>query len=120
MVTNSVEKWRTAKGVTKAHLARRVGVARSYMTKLEKGTMQPSGEMMFRIAKYLGQPLEVVFQHEQSMSEKPFFRAEVMPNSQIQRASRTASARSAAVKSDLPASLGSVGETHNKAETMKG
>jgi len=66
MVTNSVAKWRTAKGVTKAHLARRVGVARSYMTKLEQGTLQPSGEMMFRIARYLGQPLEAVFQHAQA------------------------------------------------------
>ena len=63
MITNCVSKWRQAKGVSKAHLARRVGVDRSYMTKLEQGIMQPSGEMMFRIAKYLGQPLEMVFQH---------------------------------------------------------
>ena len=63
MITNTVSKWRQAKGVTKAHLARRVGVARSYVTKLEQGALQPSGEMMFRIAKYLGQPLEAVFQH---------------------------------------------------------
>jgi putative transcriptional regulator len=64
MITNLVAKWRDAKGVSKAHLARRVGVARSYMTKLEQGKLQPSGEMMFRIARYLGRPLEEVFQHE--------------------------------------------------------
>ena len=64
MITNLVTKWRQVKGVSKAHLARRVGVQRSYMTKLEQGKMQPSGEMMFRIAKYLGRPLEEVFQHE--------------------------------------------------------
>ena len=51
------------KGVTKAHMARRLGVAPSYMTKLEQGRLQPSGEMMFRMAKYLGQTIEVLFQH---------------------------------------------------------
>jgi putative transcriptional regulator len=73
MVINSVAKWRQAKGVSKAHLARRVGVDRSYVTKLEQGKMQPSGEMMFRIAKYLGQPLEAVFQHGQSLKERRSF-----------------------------------------------
>jgi putative transcriptional regulator len=73
MITNCVTKWRQAKGVSKAHLARRVGVDRSYMTKLEQGKMQPSGEMMFLIAKYLGQPLETVFQHVQSLKASPPF-----------------------------------------------
>lgn len=73
MVINSVTKWRQAKGVSKAHMARRVGVSRSYATKLEQGILQPSGEMMFRIAKYLGQPLEAVFQHAQSLKASPSF-----------------------------------------------
>jgi putative transcriptional regulator len=73
MVTNTVATWRIKKGVTKAHLARQVGVARSYMTKLERGTMQPSGEMMFRIARYLGRPLEEVFQHSQTTTTKASF-----------------------------------------------
>jgi putative transcriptional regulator len=73
MITNCVTKWREAKGVSKAHMARRVGVSRSYATKLEQGILQPSGEMMFRIAKYLGQPLEAVFQHAQSLKESPSF-----------------------------------------------
>ena len=73
MVINFVTKWRQAKGVSKAHLARRVGVNRSYVTKLEQGILQPSGEMMFRIAKYLGQPLETVFQHAPSNNAKPAF-----------------------------------------------
>ena len=73
MITNSVTKWRQAKGVSKAHLARCVSVDRSYVTKLEQGKMQPSGEMMFRIAKYLGQPLEAVFQHAQSLKESSSF-----------------------------------------------
>jgi putative transcriptional regulator len=73
MIINSVTQWRQAKGVSKAHLARRVGVSRSYMTKLEQGVMQPSGEMMFRIAKYFGQPLELVFQHTQAMKGSSLF-----------------------------------------------
>jgi len=73
MITNFVTKWRKSKGVTKAHMARRVGVKRSYMTKLEQGRLQPSGEMMFRIAKYLGQPLEQVFQYVQGSETQPVF-----------------------------------------------
>ena len=73
MITNNVTKWRKVKDVTKAHMARRVGVKRSYMTKLEQGRLQPSGEMMFRIAKYLGQPLEQVFQYVQGSETQPVF-----------------------------------------------
>jgi putative transcriptional regulator len=73
MVTNLVSKWRMAKKVSKAQLARRIGVDRSYVTKLEQGKMQPSGEMMFRISKYFGQPLEEVFQHVQARNESPSF-----------------------------------------------
>jgi DNA-binding XRE family transcriptional regulator len=62
MVTNIVTKWRTEKGVSKAHLARRVGVCRAYMTRLEKGDLQPSGDVMFRIAGYFKCRVEDVFQ----------------------------------------------------------
>jgi putative transcriptional regulator len=79
MITNSVGKWRLAKGVSKAHLARRIGVDRSYITKLENGKMQPSGEMMFRFAEYLGQTLEEVFQHAQTENNRRYFLAKVMP-----------------------------------------
>ena len=55
----------------------RLGAARrrdrSYVTKLEQGKMQPSGEMMFRIARYLGQPLEAVFQHAPALKASPSF-----------------------------------------------
>lgn len=73
MVTNSIAKWRLAKGVSKAHLARRVGVDRSYITKLEQGIKEPSGEMMFRFAEYFGRPLGEVFQHvPSSIGKAPF------------------------------------------------
>jgi putative transcriptional regulator len=75
MITNVVTKWRKAKRVSKAHMARRIGVKRSYMTKLEQGRLQPSGEMMFEIAEYLGQPLEQVFQHVKAAAPAPIFAA---------------------------------------------
>jgi len=81
MILNCVTRWRVEKGFSKANLARRIGVSRSYVTKLEQGILQPSAEMMFRVAKSLGQPLEVVFQHGQAANPKPFNCAEVMPNS---------------------------------------
>jgi putative transcriptional regulator len=68
-----VAKWRREKDVSKAQMARRIGVERSYMTKLEQQRLQPSAEMMFRIAKYLGQPLESLFQYEQSSNSSAIF-----------------------------------------------
>jgi putative transcriptional regulator len=76
MIKNTVTKWRTEKNVSKAHMARWIGVKRSYMTKLEKGRLQPSGDMMFRIAEYLKLPLETVFQHVQDKIVTPFLASE--------------------------------------------
>jgi len=73
MITNTVTKWRKEKGVTKSHMARYIGVERSYMTKLEQGKLQPSAEMMFKIAKYLGQSLESLFQYVQSTTSSANF-----------------------------------------------
>lgn len=67
MVTNDVEKWRREKdgrGVSKAHLARQIKMSRSYITKLEQGRIQPSAEVMFRIAAYLGKPIEEIFHYQ--------------------------------------------------------
>ena len=73
MVSNSIAKWRLEKGFTKARLARGVGVHRSYVTKLEQGKKQPSGDVMFRIAKELGKPLAEVFEHTPSINGNRFF-----------------------------------------------
>ncbi|MGH7976417.1 MAG: helix-turn-helix transcriptional regulator [Limisphaerales bacterium] len=61
MIINTVTEWRMKKGVTKAHMARQIGVERSYMSKLEQGHLQPSSGKMLRIAEYLKQPVEVLF-----------------------------------------------------------
>jgi DNA-binding XRE family transcriptional regulator len=62
MVTNVVTKWRVGKKISKAHLARQIGVCRAYVTRLEKGELQPSGDVMFRIAEYFKCRVDDVFQ----------------------------------------------------------
>jgi DNA-binding XRE family transcriptional regulator len=67
MLQNEVQKWRllkNGKGVSRAHLARQIRVCRSYVTKLEQGKIQPSGEVMFKIAAYLERPIEDIFRYE--------------------------------------------------------
>lgn len=46
------------------------------MTKLEKGTAQPSAEIVFRVARYFKQPVESIFQHldkAANRAESPMF-----------------------------------------------
>ena len=61
MVINFVAQAREQRGVSRAHLARHVGVSRAYVTKLEQGKLEPSGGKMLRIAAYLKRPVEDVF-----------------------------------------------------------
>ncbi|MFA6543171.1 MAG: helix-turn-helix transcriptional regulator [Limisphaerales bacterium] len=61
MLANLVKQHRERRDVSKAHLARQIGVSRAYVTRLEGGQLQPSGEMMFRIAGYFKCPIEAVF-----------------------------------------------------------
>ncbi len=63
MITNIVTRLRTERRISKAHLARRIRVSRAYVTRLEQGTLQPSAEILFRIAAYFKRPVEEVFQH---------------------------------------------------------
>jgi|SRR5208283_376303 len=62
MLKNSVKEWRQKKKISKAHLARQIGVCRSYVSKLERGNIQPSGEVLFRIVEYFKLRIEDIFQ----------------------------------------------------------
>jgi len=62
MVKNKVTIWREQKGISKAALARRIGVSRSYVTRLEQGDIGPSADVMFRIARYFKCGIDDVFQ----------------------------------------------------------
>lgn len=65
MIGNNIASWRSkmndGKGISRAHLARRIGVGRSFVTKLEKGIGRPGAELMFRVARYFKQPIEAIF-----------------------------------------------------------
>jgi putative transcriptional regulator len=81
MLNNTVAKWRRGKKISKAHLARQIGVCRSYVTKLEQGKLQPSGEVMFRIAAYFKVRIEDIFERAGSAgSQRHFFSANTLPN----------------------------------------
>lgn len=66
MITNCISKWRKlardGKGISKAHLARRIGKSRSYVTKLEQGAIQPSLVAALKICRYFKRPFEDVFE----------------------------------------------------------
>jgi DNA-binding XRE family transcriptional regulator len=80
MLKNKVTEWRQAKKISKAHLARQIGVCRSYMTRLEQGTLQPSGENMFRIAAYFKVRIEDIFERVGGKSSRRlFFGAKPLP-----------------------------------------
>jgi putative transcriptional regulator len=61
-IKQNVAEWRIQKRISKAHLARQVGLSRSYITKLEQGRIQPSGRVMLRFAQYFERPVEAIFQ----------------------------------------------------------
>jgi DNA-binding XRE family transcriptional regulator len=63
---NTVEKLRRLAGETKSELAGKIGVCPSYITRLENWDIQPSGEVMFRIASHFRCRIEDVFQPETS------------------------------------------------------
>ena len=61
-IKNTVKELRTARKMSKATLARRIGVTRSYITKVEKEQLQPSGAVTLRFAHVLQRPVEDIFQ----------------------------------------------------------
>ena len=63
MIKNKLKalRERHGRGISKAHLARGVGVSRSYITKLEQGKQLPSARMLFKLADYFGCQVEDLF-----------------------------------------------------------
>ncbi|HZM06213.1 MAG TPA: helix-turn-helix transcriptional regulator [Candidatus Saccharimonadales bacterium] len=70
MMKNSVTELRERKGVSKSALARKIDVCPSYVTRLENNDIQPSGEVMFRIAEYFKCRIEDVFKPEMPSGRK--------------------------------------------------
>jgi putative transcriptional regulator len=65
-VTNGIRELRTARGITQADLAAKVGVTRQTIIAIEQGRYSPSLEMAFLIARALGVRLDEVFQYPES------------------------------------------------------
>jgi len=60
-ITNQVSKFRKELGITQAQLAKNVGISRPYLSDIENSKRQVSGEVMIRIARYLGVKVEEIF-----------------------------------------------------------
>jgi putative transcriptional regulator len=65
-VTTGIRELRTARGITQADLAAKVGVTRQTIIAIEQGRYSPSLEMAFLIARALGVRLDEVFQYPES------------------------------------------------------
>jgi putative transcriptional regulator len=65
-VTNGIRELRTARGITQADLAAKVGVTRQTIIAIVQGRYSPSLEMAFLIARALGVRLDEVFQYPES------------------------------------------------------
>ena len=74
------------KGISRAQLARQIGVGRSFVSKLKKGTGKPGVELMFRIAQYFEQPVDAIFQAvDDSEGKAAIFCANVIPDRQFNK-----------------------------------
>lgn len=72
MLKNKIEKCRMRRQfpISKAQLARKLGVHRSHITLLEQGLRQPSTKLLFRMSKVLGCPVTEIYEYLPS-DQKP-------------------------------------------------
>jgi DNA-binding XRE family transcriptional regulator len=61
VVTHTITEHRIARKISKAHLARRIGRSRAYVTLVEQGKLQVGAKMMLVIAQYFGKPIDDIF-----------------------------------------------------------
>ena len=67
MMSNRIEELRKAKGgsgISRSTLAKKIGVERSYIYRLEKGERKPSFDLALRIAQYFGCRVEDIYRLE--------------------------------------------------------
>ncbi|MBS0179125.1 MAG: helix-turn-helix transcriptional regulator [Nitrospira sp.] len=65
MIKNHLKEWRARqaqRGISKAALARRIRVNRSYVTKLEQGKAVPSLQVALLLAEYFGCTVDELFE----------------------------------------------------------
>jgi putative transcriptional regulator len=82
MIKNQLKEWRARqaqRGISKAALARRIRVNRSYVTKLEQGKAAPSLLLALQLAQYFGCTVDELFQLQTETTLDPC-RTDVLPN----------------------------------------
>lgn len=73
-LNNRLAECRAAKGINKSQLAMRLDMSRAYVTRLERGDIQPSLETALRIARYFRRPVEEIFRLVED-SQQPISRS---------------------------------------------
>ena len=58
---NRLEELRRRRGIRQEDLAQALGVSRQTVISLEKGKYNPSLSLAFRLARYFGTPIEMIF-----------------------------------------------------------
>jgi putative transcriptional regulator len=58
---NKLKLIRKQEGLTQEELARAVGLTRPYISDIERGVVNPSGDIIIRIANRLRRPVEEIF-----------------------------------------------------------
>ena len=82
MIKNHLKEWRARqaqRGISKATLARRIRVNRSYVTKLEQGKAVPSLQVALLLAEYFGCTVDQLFEL-QDETTLDLSRDEMLPN----------------------------------------
>ncbi|HNP84238.1 MAG TPA: helix-turn-helix transcriptional regulator [Nitrospira sp.] len=82
MIKNHLKEWRARqaqRGISKATLARRIHVNRSYVTKLEQGKAVPSLQVALQLAEYFGCTVDDLFEL-QTETTIEFCRTDMLPN----------------------------------------
>lgn len=58
---NTLKMQRQIKNMSQQQLAESVGLTRTYISNIERGKVSPSGDVILKIAKAIGKPVEQIF-----------------------------------------------------------
>lgn len=60
-IQNRIAALRTVRNISQQALAHELGIERTYLSKVERGRVTPSGALMASVCRRFGMPLEGVF-----------------------------------------------------------
>ena len=61
---NSLRKLRQAKGLSQQKLGDILGVSRQTINSVENGKFDPSQTLAIKLTRFLGEPIDSIFEHE--------------------------------------------------------